>query len=238
MKSGFIGALAGVAALIGICAPAQATVYNVLSAPSAPFSFTAASGTSPLVLYPGTLGGQPVWWNELPLPQTAYVVNNSTGSTVSYSNTVNLPANSLGLDPQSVANVAVNFTAPSTGVYDVIGNFLGIDTGEYLHPVEIVAGSSTVLFSGNIGSYGALDNFNFSTSLTAGETLSFLVKTGNPDGGCSTAGASGFCNLSTGLQAQISSVPEPATWAMMVLGFLGVGFVTYRRKSNHTFRLA
>jgi hypothetical protein len=28
-----------------------------------------------------------------------------------------------------------------------------------------------------------------------------------------------------------SAVPEPATWAMMVLGFLGVGFVSYLRKA-------
>jgi hypothetical protein len=35
-----------------------------------------------------------------------------------------------------------------------------------------------------------------------------------------------------------SGVPEPSTWAMMILGFLGVGFVAYRRKNNHSFRLA
>jgi hypothetical protein len=28
----------------------------------------------------------------------------------------------------------------------------------------------------------------------------------------------------------ISAVPEPSTWAMMILGFIGVGFVAYRRK--------
>jgi hypothetical protein len=28
-----------------------------------------------------------------------------------------------------------------------------------------------------------------------------------------------------------SAVPEPATWAMMLLGFLGVGFLAYRKKS-------
>jgi hypothetical protein len=27
-------------------------------------------------------------------------------------------------------------------------------------------------------------------------------------------------------------VPEPSTWAMMILGFLGIGFMTYRRKSG------
>jgi hypothetical protein len=28
------------------------------------------------------------------------------------------------------------------------------------------------------------------------------------------------------------SVPEPATWAMMIVGFGGLGFVAYRRSRN------
>ena len=37
----------------------------------------------------------------------------------------------------------------------------------------------------------------------------------------------------------ISAVPEPSTWAMMILGFMGIGFMAYRRKSNsQSFRLA
>src|SRR5260370_31887937 len=35
----------------------------------------------------------------------------------------------------------------------------------------------------------------------------------------------------------VTAVPEPATWAMMLLGFAGVGFVAYRRKAVPTFRL-
>ena len=30
----------------------------------------------------------------------------------------------------------------------------------------------------------------------------------------------------------LTAVPEPSTWAMMVLGFAGVGFMAYRRKSK------
>jgi len=30
----------------------------------------------------------------------------------------------------------------------------------------------------------------------------------------------------------VSAVPEPSTWAMMILGFAGVGFMAYRRKQN------
>ena len=29
-----------------------------------------------------------------------------------------------------------------------------------------------------------------------------------------------------------TGVPEPTTWAMMILGFAGIGFVAYRRKSR------
>ena len=30
----------------------------------------------------------------------------------------------------------------------------------------------------------------------------------------------------------VAAVPEPATWAMMILGFFGIGFMAYRRKSS------
>jgi hypothetical protein len=36
----------------------------------------------------------------------------------------------------------------------------------------------------------------------------------------------------------VGSIPEPSTWAMMILGFFGVGFVAYRRKSQMSLRLA
>ena len=34
------------------------------------------------------------------------------------------------------------------------------------------------------------------------------------------------------LDGTIAAVPEPSTWAMMTLGFAGVGFMAYRRKSK------
>jgi hypothetical protein len=35
----------------------------------------------------------------------------------------------------------------------------------------------------------------------------------------------------------MTSVPEPSTWAMMVLGFFGVGFMAYRRRNEGHLRL-
>jgi hypothetical protein len=36
----------------------------------------------------------------------------------------------------------------------------------------------------------------------------------------------------------VAAVPEPSTWAMMILGFVGVGFMAYRRKSKPTLMAA
>lgn len=32
--------------------------------------------------------------------------------------------------------------------------------------------------------------------------------------------------------SQVAAVPEPSTWAMMILGFAGIGFMAYRRSSS------
>jgi hypothetical protein len=36
----------------------------------------------------------------------------------------------------------------------------------------------------------------------------------------------------------VSAVPEPSTWAMMILGFVWIGFTAYRRKAKPAIRLA
>jgi fibronectin-binding autotransporter adhesin len=50
--------------------------------------------------------------------------------------------------------------------------------------------------------------------------------------GSGTSNAFEFDNVSVG------TVPEPSTWAMMILGFTGIGFMAYRRKNRFAFRLA
>ena len=40
--------------------------------------------------------------------------------------------------------------------------------------------------------------------------------------------------LVTGFNEQVAAVPEPSTWAMLILGFVGVGFVAYRRRNGAT----
>ena len=42
----------------------------------------------------------------------------------------------------------------------------------------------------------------------------------------------------TGFVAATQAVPETSTWAMMILGFMGVGFMAYRRRGQPSLRLA
>jgi hypothetical protein len=45
---------------------------------------------------------------------------------------------------------------------------------------------------------------------------------------------SGSASLLVSDSVLTTGVPEPTTWAMMILGFAGVGFMAYRRKSKPT----
>jgi len=42
----------------------------------------------------------------------------------------------------------------------------------------------------------------------------------------------GLSTFSAEIVGTVSAVPEPSTWAMMILGFLGVGVMAYRRRSS------
>ncbi len=68
--------------------------------------------------------------------------------------------------------------------------------------------------------------FDFSADLAAGQTVTFLVGTGND----------GYLNDSTGLQLKVAqnggagAVPEPASWAMMIAG-IGLSGAALRRRN-------
>ena len=61
----------------------------------------------------------------------------------------------------------------------------------------------------------------FSTS----DTLQFTFLSGDPPSDFN----SGFDSV---VISTVDAVPEPATWALMLVGFAGVGFMAYRRKSR------
>jgi PEP-CTERM motif len=90
--------------------------------------------------------------------------------------------------------------------------------------------------NGAPGNHGPID---FTLTATLGHTLSIADFVNNSLGHIFAADvivlATGTTGAVTG-PGGVSSVPEPSTWAMMILGFVGVGFMAYRRKSQGNFR--
>jgi hypothetical protein len=40
-------------------------------------------------------------------------------------------------------------------------------------------------------------------------------------------------------KGSVKPIPEASTWAMMIIGFIGIGFLAYRRKGRtYAFRVA
>ncbi|MGA7015652.1 MAG: PEPxxWA-CTERM sorting domain-containing protein, partial [Pseudolabrys sp.] len=69
---------------------------------------------------------------------------------------------------------------------------------------------------------------NFNPYINGTGTFSFTCT------GCTTASTLSDVAISFGtngfsVPATVSAVPEPSTWAMMILGFFGIGFMAYRR---------
>jgi hypothetical protein len=118
----------------------------------------------------------------------------------------------------TIASVTNNFASASSqitgftgSVFQIVGEIGGADDILVIGPVAATA---------NCGAN--CQGFGGSAILAAGNYYLDLEGTG---GG--TAGYGG--TLST---TQVGAVPEPATWAMMILGFAGVGFMAYRRRNQ------
>jgi hypothetical protein len=135
-----------------------------------------------------------------------------------------------------------------------------LDGGTYtlsLSETSASVGGLSANLAANVGSnnavvYSGLSEFNYVLNTpylydpTAGNLLLYVTTENQTSG---TGGiASGIDPLTSRAYAGISSgtdstglettfaftnaVPEPSTWAMMILGFAGIGFMAYRRKNN------
>jgi len=104
-------------------------------------------------------------------------------------------------------------------------------------------GSLTSLSATSIQYFSAAQGGMFNLTLSSGDVISFFNKLGTP---ATDIGSSG--HLVTGQWAVdllssdsqgadingvgvVTAVPEPSTWAMMILGFGALGFFAYRRRT-------
>jgi hypothetical protein len=101
---------------------------------------------------------------------------------------------------------------------------------------------NTPNFNGTIALPNLDPNVVYDVALSA---LVNIQPIGQFNGGSATASIDphiffdlGFVNpgytlvLSDNVGNTVGAVPEPSTWAMLILGFAGIGFMAYRRKSK------
>lgn len=82
-------------------------------------------------------------------------------------------------------------------------------------------------------------NFAFSVPLTSYGTNFLVVDVNLPAEQVSFECSDSLCELGSrfmtggsAFSTPVGGIPEPSTWAMMILGFFGVGFMAYRRKNQ------
>ena len=141
----------------------------------------------------------------------------------------------------------VTFDLPESPTPTIVStSFFAINNVQVDVDSVLNGSSSTTSASDEIGFFSASGGTEsildfgksfFNDSLNVGSTPYFTGSLSDPTFVPGTySGANGESLTITDITA---AVPEASTWAMMILGFLGLGFMAYRRKQNApTFRVA
>ncbi|WP_419809195.1 PEPxxWA-CTERM sorting domain-containing protein [Sphingomonas sp.] len=129
--------------------------------------------------------------------------------------------------PGDGENSFLLFTAPKTGVYTYDVTVTRGDSGDgvNLFTFNSFDGTKPMIATVNAGSPNYV--FQYSQLLTAGQQVGLGIDRGGP--------GNTYFNDSTLFSGTISgAVPEPATWALMIVGFGAVGGAMRRRSAVRT----
>jgi hypothetical protein len=166
-----------------------------------------------------------------------YAANYLTSATPYISNYSNL----AGLNPTQAFTVNYNGFSPNPGLAQA-ATAPGSSTNAYIFLTVYDATTGQAVFS---------DEFQPSTdtsAIIAANTLSadtaynyeldYSDRLNILDTASGNFTTQGFDVRTDGsFTTGVGAVPEPSTWAMIFLGFCGVGFMAYRRKSEASLRL-
>lgn len=186
-----------------------------------PFTTNYTNGS--LNIYAGGVGS---------LPE---VLKNTGSTEFSNGGTVRIPAGAVYMHPSSSADSVLRFVAPQSGTYTISGAFTRTDittsgNGTLTSIFSNTSLGSVNLFSGSLpaqNGYQSSAMFNgLSSTLAVGDTIDFVVNSNNGD--LSFDGTLLSASLTT--PDAVGAVPEPSTWAMMLIGFGAIGASMRRRR--------
>lgn len=211
----FIVSAALAASALALAAPASAGNSSVLL-PNDPCSYAAVTGAIACQGY--------------------YSKNQITGTTGSLTTAAELAAINLLL----TGTPATNDTTPTSNTSAYTGSYPGLDYSKVLGAIDGLNGNATLNFGSLnltgltiVGAHFGNSDDSSANSVTAfwlvdlGSTVTHSLQL------TSGAGSSNAQIFATG----VGAVPEPATWALMLFGFGGMGVALRRGRRNHV-RLA
>jgi hypothetical protein len=199
------------AALADVIVPGNADIFAA-GLPSVPLSDPSGTGGGSLPPSIGVFGGE-----QLIISATGEVNCCDTSGTPGASGPNGFVGNPFGGTGSTIANstggVVGTYVDP-TGSFALVGAYTG-GLG-FTDTVPFTIGSSDTI------------------TVPTGATLLYF---GLPDA-AGFNGVSGYYQDNSGsFDVVVTPVPEATTWAMMILGFFGVGFMAYRRKRYPSLRL-
>jgi hypothetical protein len=127
------------------------------------------------------------------------------------------------------------FTIGETSILSLDAAFLGFDYADYFDDayIRVLGAGGGGLFATGIeflGEFGRTEWASYSRTLTAG---TYVIEAGVRNVGESEGPADmGYASrlLIDNVTLQVAGVPEPASWALMILGFASIGAALRRRR--------
>lgn len=157
--------------------------------------FVALANSLPASVCTSPAGGE-CWTQGSSFPAVATIVHNTTPNPLLYRGTILQPPNVLDLIAQDTSP-AVRFVAPASDTYTFNGQFTRTDTSPNPVTVRVVQNGSTSQFSSsNFSDPFNPQTFSFSSIMSAGSTMDFIVQP--------FSGSSPFSDLATGLAVTVT----------------------------------